>query len=325
MMSDDALITICLPTYRRPTMLSQCLHSCLAQDYRLLEIDVADSSPNDDTRDLVEAIVPPEGVRLRYRRLPPDTEPQAKTNLLFAAARGRRLLVIHDDDALMPGAVAALDRAFRSAPDVVLAYGREEIIDEAGEVLPGETLASNAEAWRTPDQAGLRRDLLVCALARQVPPNAFLVGSDEMRRIGYRPRAEIGLAEDTDFGVRLALAHCGSSAFAFLGRVVARRRLMRSSLGWTAPDTCRQLYGELAAMRGLSPEEERARDWTLRRLARPALRENALGGRRRDALRIFLSRHYPRDEEGAARTLYSLGLLAAPRAASALRRMAGAG
>lgn len=322
-MSD--LITICLPTYRRPTLLSQCLHSCLAQDYRPLEIDVADSSPNGDTRNLVEAITPPEGIRLRYRHLPPSTEPQAKVNRLFAEARGRRLVVIHDDDCFLPGAVSALAAGFSLAPEVVLAYGREQIISEAGEVLPEETRAWEAEAWRTPDQTGLRRDLLVCALARQVPVNGFLIGSDVMRRIGYRPRAEIGLAEDTDFGIRLAQAYRGTGAFAVLERQTTQRRYLQSSLGWTAPDTCWQLFDEVAAMEGLSPEEERARAWTLGRCARAALRENALGGRRRAALRVFLSRYYPRSEEGAARTLYSLGLLAAPQAARALRRLAGAG
>jgi glycosyltransferase involved in cell wall biosynthesis len=322
-MSD--LITICLPTYRRPTMLSQSLHSCIAQDYRPLEIDIADSSPNDDTRTLVESITPPEGIGLRYRHLPPSVDPQSKTNLLFAEARGRRLVVMHDDDCFLPGAVSALDAAFSMAPNVVLAYGREQIINEAGEVLPEETLAWEADAWRTPDQAGLRRDLLVCALARQIPVNGFLIESEVMRRIGYRSRAEIGLADDTDFGIRLAQAYRGSGAFAIIDRHTTQRRYMRSSLGYTAPDTCWQLYDELTAMTGLSPEEERARAWTLRMCARPALRENALGGRRRAALQIFLSRHYPRGEESVAKTLYSLGLLAVPRTALALRRLAGAG
>lgn len=319
------LITICLPTYRRPTLLSQTLQSCFAQDYRPLEIDVADSSPNGDTRDLVEAMAPPEGVALRYRRLPPDTEPQAKVIRLFAEARGRRLVIMHDDDVFLPGAIAALDEAFSSAPDVVIAYGREEIMNEAGEFLPEETEASQVEAWRTADQAGLRRDLMVCALSRQVPPNGFLIDSDVMRKFGFRSRAEIGVAEDTDLGIRLAQAYSGRGAFAFIERLTTRRRLMRSSLGWTAPDTCWQLYDEMAAMQGLSPEEERARAWTLRYCARSALRENALGGRRRAALQVFRSPYYPRGEEGAAKTLYSLGLLAMPRAVLALRRLAGAG
>ena len=322
-MSD--LITICLPTYRRPTLLSQTLQSCFAQDYRPLEIDIADSSPNGDTRELVEAMTPPEGIGLRYRHLPPDTEPQAKVISLFAEARGRRLVIMHDDDIFLPGAITALHEAFSSAPDVVIAYGREEIMNEAGEFLPEDTQASQVEAWRTADQTGMRRDLMVCALSRQVPPNGFLIESDVMRKFGFRSRAEIGVAEDTDLGIRLAQAYRGSGVFAFIERLTTRRRLMRSSLGWTAPDTCWQLYDEMAAMQGLSPEEERARAWTLRYCARSALRENALGGRRRAALQVFRSPYYPRGEESTARTLYSLGLLTMPRALLTLRRLARVG
>lgn len=322
-MSD--LITVCLPTYRRPTLLTQTLVSCFAQDYRPFEIDIADSSPNEDTRNLVESLTPPDGITVRYRHLPPDTEPQAKVVELFARARGRRLVIMHDDDIFLPGAITALDAAFSSAPDVVIAYGRELYMNEAGEVLEDATHASQVEAWRTADQAGLRRDLMVCALARQVPPNGFLIETEVMRRFGFRSRAEIGVAEDTDFGIRLAQAYQGSGCFAFIEQLTTQRRLIWSSLAWTAPDTCWQLYDEMAAMQGLTPDEERARAWTLRHLARGALRENALNGRRRAALQVFLSRHYPRSDETLARTLYSLGLLVMPRATAALRRLAATG
>ncbi len=95
-------------------------------------------------------------------------------------------------------------------------------------------------------------------------------------------------------------------------------------MGWTSPDTCWQLYDELAAMSGLTQEEERARDWTLMHLARSALRENAVAGRRRAALRILLSRHYPRNE-AVAKTLYSIGLVALPSASAVLRRWSSVG
>ena len=321
----SGLITVCVPTYRRPTLLLQCLHSCLAQDYRPFEIDVADSSPNGDTRILVEAITPPSGIQLRYRHLPPSTELHDKFRSLYNEARGGRLLFMHDDDCFLPGGLAALDAAFSMAPDVVLSYGREQVINEAGEVLPDVTHAWQADSWRTPEHAGLRRDLMVCALSRQVPVNAFLIESDVMREIGFRSRAEIGLAEDTDFGIRLAQTYRGRRSFAFIDRLTMQRRYMASSLMWTAPDTCWQLYDEIAAMQDLTPEEERARALALSQIARGALRENALGGRRRAALRIFLSRHYPRGAEGLAKTLWSLGLLAAPKTALALRRLARVG
>jgi GT2 family glycosyltransferase len=198
------LITICIPTYRRPSLLLYCLHTCFAQDYRPLEIDIGDNSPGVDTQELMRSVTPPPGVTVRYRRHDPPLGPIGNVAYLFAQARGRRLILLHDDDALLPGAVTALDRAFGMAPDVVAAYGMLEVVNAAGEYLHADTERDNAAARRTPDQAGLRRDMLVCALSRQFPPNGFLIDTEAARRIGYRDREEVGLAADTDFGIRLA-------------------------------------------------------------------------------------------------------------------------
>jgi hypothetical protein len=316
------LITICIPTYRRPSLLLSCLQTCFMQDYRPLEIDVGDNSPDDQTERLIAAITPPPGITLRYWRNDPPLGPVGNVQKLFAEARGRRLMLMHDDDALLPGAVSALDEAFRASPDVVLAYGMLEVVDDRGERIPEETERDNVNARRTLEQAGLRRDLLSCALWRQVPPNGFLIDAEAARRIGYRDRAEVGLAVDTDFGIRLAQAYRGAGAFALVGRTTSQYRMAPTSQRFNEPDTCWRFYDDVAGFKDLTPEEEEARDWMLAQIARAAVIENAVDGRRRAALRIFLSRHYPRSE-GWARTLYVLGLLLLPRAFRLTRRFIG--
>lgn len=316
------LITICIPTYRRPSLLLSCLQTCFMQDYRPLEIDIGDNSPDDQTGRLVNAVAPPPGIALRYWRNDPPLGMIGNVRKLFAEARGPRLLLMHDDDALLPGAVSALDEGFRMAPDVVAAYGTLEVTDERGERIAEETRRDNFNAKRTPEQAGLRRDLLTCALWRQFPPNGFLIGTEAARRIGFRDRAEIGLAQDTDFGIRLALAYRGSGAFAFISRTTSQFRMAPTSQRFNEPDTCWRFYDDLARLEKLTPEEEQARDWTLARIARTAVIENALGRRRGDALRILRSRHYPGSEDWA-RTLYILGLLAMPRTFRVARKYVG--
>jgi len=316
------LITICIPTYRRPSLLLACLQTCFMQDYRPLEIDLGDNSPDDQTGRLVGSITPPPGISLRYWKNDPPLGSVGNVQKLFAEARGRRLLLLHDDDGLLPGAVSALDEAFRMSPDVVLAYGAPEVVNERGERVPEETERDNINARRTPDRAGLRRDVLACALWRQVPINGFLVDSAAARRIGYRDRSEVGLAVDTDFGIRLAQAYRGSGAFAFIDRATSQYRLAPTSQRFNEPDTCWRFYDDVARLQDLTPEEEEARDGLLAQIARAAVIENALGRRRDAALRIFLSRHYPRPE-GWARTLYVLGLLAMPRTFRLARRLVG--
>jgi hypothetical protein len=95
-----------------------------------------------------------------------------------------------------------------------------------------------------------------------------------------------------------------------------------TSQRFNEPDTCWKFFDETARLEGLGPEEEQARDRMLAQLARGAVIENALQRRRRAALRIFLSRHYPRSE-GWARTIYALGLIALPGTFRAARDLVG--
>jgi len=320
-MSD--LITICVPTYRRPGLLRYCLESCLAQDYRPLEVDVGDNSPegDDECERLVASLLLPPGITLRYLRNCPAGGLADNLNNLFAVARGSRLVLMNDDDALLPDAVSAMAEGFAMANDVVAAYGMLERITPEGALAPRETRIHNAQANRTPEHAGLRRDPLVCAFWRQIPPIGFLIETEAARAVGYHNPSEIGLAVDTDFGVRLALAY-RTRSFAFVHHLTVQYRLP-SPDGITAKSKASvpwQLYELAAGLDGLSPEEAVARDWLLRRLAHPAAVAHALGGRRRDALSILFSRHYPYFE-GVLRPLYAFGLLANPEAISTLRKL----
>ena len=317
---DNNLITISVPTYRRPSSLLHCLHSCLSQDYRPIEIDVSDNSPTDDTRNLVASLVPPEGITIRYWQNTPSIGPIENQKKLFASVRARRFVWMNDDDVLLPGAITALSAAFSLAPDVIVAYGLEQLINAAGEVLPELTALSNAEYERLSEHTGLRRDLLVCAFWQQISHVGFMVLTDAARKVGIRDRAQVGLAADTDFAIRLGQVYPGY-AHVFVDRMTTQSRIAASNLSQTAPDVAWRFYDSVAAIGGLSPEEARARDRLLGRLGPLALREHSLAHRRRAALQILLSRNYWQ-HRGLVRLAYSLGLIAAPNLAFALRRLA---
>ena len=311
------LITICIPTFRRPSFLMHCLHSCLIQNYRPLEIDVGDNSPNDDTRTLIELLAPPEGVTLRYWHNSPSIGPVENQKKLFAAARGRRFVWMNDDDVLLSGAVDAMSSSFKWASDIIVSYGIEQIINPAGEVLPDVSARWNVEHNQLPEWTGLRRDLLISAFWKQIPHVGFLVLTEAARTVGIRDRSEVGLATDTDFAIRLGQTYKGS-AHAFIDRVTVQTRLASATLSRTSQDVCWKLYDIVAAIDNLSPEEERARDRLLTRIGPLALREHSLAHRRKAALRIMLSSNYCR-RMGLVRMAYSAGLIALPRLAFAMR------
>jgi hypothetical protein len=150
-----------------------------------------------------------------------------------------------------------------------------------------------------------------------MPHVGFLVLTDAARRVGIRDRSEVGLAADTDFAIRLGQIYRGS-AHAFVDRVTIQTRLEPHTLSWTSQDVSWKLYDIVAGIDNLSPEEARARDRLLARVAPHALREHALAHRRKAALRIMLSSAF-RQRSGLIRMAYSATLIALPRLAFAMR------
>ena len=304
------LVTISIPTYRRPSLLLHALHSCLLQDYRPIEIDISDDSPSPESESLVRSIPLPPGFSLRYWRNSPSLKQAANVNKLFAEARGSKLVLLHDDDVLLPGAISALYDSFSLSPSVVAAYGIQQVILENGEVSPSDTEHHNAIGHRTPEFTGLQHDLVECALWQQFPNNGYLVDTALARSIGYRSDEEIGDACDGDFGIRLALA-CRGSHFAFLNRYTSQYRLMTSSLRTSHNNTWKG-YDYVLTLKDLTPRQVQVRDEVLRRSAEQAVVDNALHGRRKRALEIFFSRFYPR-WKSPLKAAYHLGLLAVPQ------------
>jgi glycosyltransferase involved in cell wall biosynthesis len=315
----SGLITICIPTHRRPSLLLHCVHSCLIQDYRPLEIVISDNSPTEDTTDLVRSITAPAGVTLHYWRNCPAIGAIENHRKVLASASGHRLVWMNDDDVLLPGAVVAMNEGFSRGSDVIAVYGVEQIINGAGEILPERTAYSNAKFHRIPRYAGVRRDMLVCALWRQVPHVGFLVDTEAAKRVGFRDRSEVGLAADLDFAIRLARLYKGCS-FVFLDRPTTQTRWAPQGLSGVGLDVCYRLYDVVASLADLSREEFCARDELLAAIAPVALRENALGKRRRAALRIFFSRAYrDHSRESLIKQAYVLCLIAAPGLVGGMR------
>ena len=311
---DDDLITICIPTYRRPSMLLHAFVSSITQDYRPLEIDISDDSPSDDSELLVKSIPIPEGITVRYRRSVPSLGQAANVTSLFARARGERLVLLHDDDTLLPGAIRALDEAWRTTPRIIAAYGIQQVIRENGEVSIVDTQRHNDRHHRVVKDTGVHSEIVERVLWQQFPNNGYLVETAAARAIGVRSFAEIGNSADADFSIRLALNNRGRT-FAFIDRETSQYRLNREGIRSTTLDSNRRLYAFLRELSGLSVREERARQEFLRKIAVTATVENAIHGERGAALRIFFSPFYARRRQ-PLKNLYVLFTIAVPRLAS---------
>lgn len=112
-MNDHPLISLVIPTRERAETLFHTLRTAVEQDERDCEILVCDNASSDRTRTVVEAFADP---RLRYinpgRRLPMSEN----WNYAMQHVRGQYVMIIGDDDGVMPGALTRLRLLIESRP-----------------------------------------------------------------------------------------------------------------------------------------------------------------------------------------------------------------
>ena len=102
--------SIVIPTYNRSRLVTYAIDSVLKQTFGDFEIVVCDNGSADDTPDVVRRITDP---RVRYVRTPRHMVIADNWEFARSHARGRMVLMLSDDDAL----VRRL-RAYRSARHV---------------------------------------------------------------------------------------------------------------------------------------------------------------------------------------------------------------
>lgn len=122
------LLSLCLPTYKRAALLAQTLDSVLTQipspkaRRPLVEIVISDNASPDDTAGCVQRIQEAyPAVPVRYSRQERNLGADANILAALHGGQGDFLLLLSDDDILLPGALAALLEALdtEEAPDVL--------------------------------------------------------------------------------------------------------------------------------------------------------------------------------------------------------------
>ncbi len=99
--------SVVIPTRERADTLRHALRTCLDQDFDDYEIIVCDNHSSPATRQVVEECA---SSKIRYVRAAEPLAMSANWELAVSHAAGEYVLVIGDDDGLMPYALAELDR-----------------------------------------------------------------------------------------------------------------------------------------------------------------------------------------------------------------------
>jgi GT2 family glycosyltransferase len=218
-------ISLIVPTYRRPALLSQCLDSLTRQDAPAgsFEIVVVDDGSGDATSGVLERAADTLPA-LTWATQPVNAGPAAARNRAVAMSSGRLLLFIDDDVVASPTLVSTHLRLHERAPENVGVVGLVEW-------LPALTV--------TPFMHWLDRTTYQFAYARMTagplahPADAFYTCNLSMRRTifdasgGFDERFPYPAYEDTELACRLADAgfelHYRPEALAWHARAITLR------------------------------------------------------------------------------------------------------
>jgi glycosyltransferase involved in cell wall biosynthesis len=288
----NGLISICIPTCRRPDLLREAVESCFRQNYRPLDILIGDDSGDDRSVETIQGLNKPEGVTVRHFLHRPSLRQARNVDWLIANSLGDRLILLHDDDLLCDNGLDELVGAWDSESGIVCAYGKQYVLSPTGEVLLTKTEDFNRQYGRVRANCGVQESALSAGLSQQLPNNCFLVEAKLAQAVGYRPEEEVGNSVDADFGIRLGQA-AGDKSFLLIDKFVSCYRLTEHSIIRTRCFNYGEhlLFSEVAKLK--VPERDlAARDLSLKRLSAKAVLNAAMAGDRMRALSILFSRHY---------------------------------
>ena len=183
----NPLVSVVVPSYNQGAFIRQTLESCLAQDYRPIEVVVVDGASTDGTVAVLESFSGRPEVRWVSE---PDAGVVDAVNKGLARARGEIAVIQSSDDFFLPGCFSAVAEGFRKRPAAGLVFGDVERVDAEG------------QAAFSPRQP---RYSLARLLARELfiyQPTAFFRRELALELGGWNP--EIPYVPDIDLWIRLA-------------------------------------------------------------------------------------------------------------------------
>jgi glycosyltransferase involved in cell wall biosynthesis len=126
--------TVAISTFNRSGLVGYAIDSVLQQDTPVSEIIVVDDASTDNTADLIRARYP----NVRYLRQAVNSGPCAARNRALREATNERVVMLDDDDTLLPNALSSITQQIKDGSEIekypVLMFGH------SGGVIPCEFL-----------------------------------------------------------------------------------------------------------------------------------------------------------------------------------------
>jgi glycosyltransferase involved in cell wall biosynthesis len=156
MIQQDKLLSICVPAYNRPIWFTRALSSVISNldliNRKLIEVIISDDSTSDECFLITEQIFKPINIDYRYVSNQPRLGMAANWNNSIKLASGKYVLILHDDDFLLDGAITKIIRAINKYKDrySVLLFG-VNVVNEQEKIIKRQIVGR--EKYLTPKQA----------------------------------------------------------------------------------------------------------------------------------------------------------------------------
>lgn len=283
-------ISICIPTCNRDFLLEEAIKSILSQTYAPWEILIGDDSSNDLSSKLVNKLKHETSLRINYFKNNPRLGQADNVNALIDKISGEKMVLLHDDDILLPDALENMKNCFETNPDIEAVFGKQYIINEIGEINLSATENLNEYFFRTSKFAKNKISSFETGIVQQFPNDCYMIDSAIAKETRYRSKEEIGNAGDFDFGFRLGLRGC---KFYFLDMFIAKYRVTSSSVARNGTDSGYQAYKIISETKFLKDyPHQKTINRVLKNKAPIAIFQAVKLGRTKEASAIFFSSHH---------------------------------
>jgi GT2 family glycosyltransferase len=181
------LVTILIPTYSRLNYLKEAVASALAQTYPNIEVIIG-QDPHENGLD--ESIVSwsqslvSQSSKIRYQCNYKNLGLAGNWNALADSAKGDYLVIIGDDDQLLPNFVERLISAIQY--DGQVAFSNHYIIDSKGERLEKESYKYTRDYRRDRIPPGELSQPEIWVWQNSIPMSASLIRTQDVQRLRFK-------------------------------------------------------------------------------------------------------------------------------------------
>ncbi len=128
-------VSLAMPVFNGENYIESAIASILAQDFGDFELIITDNASTDRTEAICRSYAERDS-RVRYHRNPKNLGAAPNYNRGFELATGDYLKWCAHDDIISPNYLSECVKILDENPDIALAFGRTQCIDEAGAPIP---------------------------------------------------------------------------------------------------------------------------------------------------------------------------------------------